>query len=251
MAQQRRPLIGINADYQPATKTQRAHLRVNVGYFDSVHTAGGLPIVLPPLAKEGEIAAYLDQLDGFVLTGGLDMDPRRLGLARHPSITPMAERRDDNDRILVRLLCERQLPTLAIGVGMHQINVACGGTLFQHLPEDLPRCMPHYDPAGQGPHRHAVNVQTGTRIDSIYGEGEILVNSQHHQAVKQVGSRFRVAALAPDGVIEAIESTDSDWYCIAVQWHPESETASALDMQLFENFIQACGGQVRSLSIAA
>jgi putative glutamine amidotransferase len=239
MVQPTRPVIGINVDYRAATKQQGVHLRLSPGYADAVLAAGGLPVLLPPFGKEGEINAFLDRVDGFILSHGLDLDPRRLGLPTHQSVRPMAERREESDRLLVRQLMARHMPVIGIGVGMHQLNVACGGTLFVHLPEEQPRAMPHSDPSCSGPHRHAVLLQPGTRLDEIYGGGEIRVNSNHHQAVKTVGARFRVGALAPDGIIEAIEATDPNWFCIGVQWQPESETASALDMQLFECFLQA------------
>jgi putative glutamine amidotransferase len=252
MGHQTRPVIGINADFIAASKVNRAHMRLNVGYFEAVCQAGGLPVVMPPFAREAEIASFLETVDGFVLSGGLDLDPRRSGQPTHSSIQPMAERREESDRILVRMLLKRRMAMLGIGVGMHQINVACGGTLFLHLPEDQPRALPHYDPSCQGPHRHAVLLQTGTHMEEFYGDGEILVNSAHHQAVKQVGSGLRISAQAPDGVIEAIETVDPNWFCIGVQWHPESETASALDMQLFEGFVQACTRAERaSFAVAA
>ena len=207
--------------------------------------AGGLPILLPPLGKDAEINAFLDKVDGFILSHGLDLDPRRLGMPMHQSVRPMAERREENDRLLVRQLMSRHVPVLGIGVGMHQRNTACGGTLFVHLPEEQPRALPHSDPSCSGPHRHAVLLQPGTRLDEIYGGGEIRVNSNHHQAVKQPGARFRVAAVAPDGVIEAIESIDGGCFCVGVQWHPEADAASALDLQLFESLVQACIGQAR------
>ncbi len=238
MPQATRPIIGINVDFQAAGKTSSAHLRLTSGYADAVLAAGGLPIVMPPLGKDKEIGAFLDRVDGFILSHGLDLDPRRLGMQMHQAVRPMAERREENDRLLVRQIVQRQIPVLGIGVGMHQLNVACGGTLFLHLPEDQPRAMPHSDTSCGGPHRHAVLLQAGTRLDEIYGGGEIRVNSDHHQAVKTIGARFRIAALAPDGVIEAIEATDSNWFCVGVQWQPESDTASALDMQLFECFLQ-------------
>ena len=239
MPQPTRPVIGINVDYHAASKTQGAYIRLAAGYIDALLAAGGLPLLMPPFGKEAEINAFLDKVDGFILSHGLDLDPRRLGMAMHQSVRLMAERREENDRVLVRRLLARQMPVLGVGVGMHQLNVACGGTLFVHLPEEQPRAMPHSDSSSEGPHRHAVLLQSGTRLDEIYGGGEIRVNSNHHQAVKAVAPQFRVSALAPDGVIEAIEATDPNWFCIGVQFQPESETASALDMQLFECFVQA------------
>jgi len=250
MAHQTRPFIGVNADFLPASKLHHAHLRLHIGYADTIYAAGGLPVILPPLGKDKDLDAFLDRLDGFVLSGGLDMDPRRIGSPTHPSVRPMPERRDESDRLLVRRLLERGMPVLGIGLGMQQMNVARGGTLFLHLPEEMPRAMPHHDPTG-GPHRHLVLLEPNTRLDEIYGGGELRVNSAHHQAVRQVGAGFRVCAASPDGVIEAIEAVDPEWFCIGVQWHPESETSSALDMQLFECFIQACLRSAQPLQLAA
>ncbi len=240
MAHQTRPFIGINADYVPASKVNSPFVRLNAGYLDNVVGAGGLPVVVPPLGKDIDPDAWLDRLDGFILTGGTqDLDPRRFGMPSHSAVQPMPERRDESDRLLIRRLLERRLPLLAIGLGMQQLNVACGGTLYVHLPQDLPRSMPHRDPSGST-HRHLVLIEPNTRMEEIFGVGEIRVNSAHHQAVRQVGDGLRVGARAPDGVIESIESTDGRWFCVGVQWHPESETASALDLQLFEYFLQAC-----------
>jgi putative glutamine amidotransferase len=240
MARQTRPLIGINADFVPASKVNSPFIRLNAGYLDNVVGAGGLPVVVPSMGKDIDVDGWLDRLDGFILTGSAqDLDPRRLGMLSHTSVQPLPERREESDRLLVRRLLERRLPLLAIGLGMQQLNVACGGTLYVHLPQDMPRAMPHRDPTG-APHRHLVLIEPGTRTEEIFGAGEIRVNSAHHQAVRQVGDRLRIGARAPDGVIEAIESTDAQWFCVGVQWHPESESASALDLQLFEYFMQAC-----------
>ncbi len=194
MAHQTRPFIGVNADYVPANKVHGPYFRLGAGYLDTLVPAGALPVVVPPLGKDIEVDAWLDRLDGFILSGGLDLDPRRQGLPMHSSVQLLPERRDESDRLLVRRLLERRLPVLAIGLGMQQLNVACGGSLYLHLPEELPRAMPHRDPTG-APHRHTVLIEPNTRMEEIYGAGEIRVNSAHHQAVRQVGDGLRVGAL--------------------------------------------------------
>jgi putative glutamine amidotransferase len=250
MRKRTRPVIGINAELIPANKETISYIRLNFGYVEAVSAAGGLPIILPPLARDKELEDLLNRVDGLILSGGPDMDPRRNGQQPHPRVQPMDERREINDRQLLRGIIKRRLPVLGIGLGMQQINVALGGTLYMHLPEDLPRALPHKDRA-EGPHRHALILEPNSRLEEIYGGGEIRVNSAHHQAVRQLGDGLRVGAKAPDGVIEAIEFTDQAWFCIGVQWHPEADSASALDTQLFECFVQACLLQAEPLAIAA
>jgi putative glutamine amidotransferase len=234
-----RPLVGINTDYL-APKTGSPYARVNAGYFDAVLAAGGLPILLPPVRKDNfaELDTLLDMLAGVILVGGADLDPRRLGQPLTNAVTPMPARREESDRYLLTKIVERRMPVLGIGVGMQLLNVYFGGTLFTHLPIDYPKAMPHTDPTG-GPHRHMVNVEPDSYLEEMYGATELRVNSTHHQAVNQVGKRLRVGAKAPDGVIEAIETTDDTWFCVGVQWHPECDTASALDRQIFDCFVQA------------
>src|SRR5687768_3148441 len=123
MPQPTRPVIGMNLDYIAASKVHGAHFRLNVGYVDAILAAGGLPLLMPLYGREAEMNTFLDRVDGFILTHGLDMDPRRIGMQMHQAVRPMAERRDDNDRLLVRLLMQRQMPVLGIGVGMQQLNV--------------------------------------------------------------------------------------------------------------------------------
>ena len=236
----RKPLIGINGEFRAARKDTIPLTWVNTGYYDSVTATGGLPSLIPPLGDDADLRQYLEMLDGLVLTGcNFDLDPVRLGMERHPHTRPMPTRREDFDRRLCKLAVELRIPTLAIGIGMQTMNVVCGGTLFQHIPEEIPRSLHHRDPV-ENCLRHIIEIVPGTRMDKIYGPGEIRVNSQHHMSVDQVASQFRVCATAPDGVIEAYESTTDDWFCLGVQWHPENETASALDMQVFEAFLEAC-----------
>lgn len=236
----RKPLIGINGDFRPARKDSIPLTWINSGYYDSVTAAGGLPMIIPPLASDDDLRQFLEMLDGLVITGGaLDLDPIRLGLELHPSTRPMPNRREDFDRRLCRLAVEMKIPVLAIGLGMQELNVICGGTLYQHVTEDVPKAFHHRDSV-ENCLRHIIDIVPGTRVDKIYGPGEIRVNSQHHMAVDQLAHCFKVSATAPDGVIEAYESISDDWFCLGVQWHPENSTASALDMQVFENFLEAC-----------
>src|SRR4051812_141898 len=99
MAQRTRPLIGMNVDYVAQSKTQRPHIRLNIGYMDSIFMAGGLPVLMPLLGKEADIGAFLDKVDGFVLTGGLDMNPRKMGLPMHSSVQMMPAKREEHDAI--------------------------------------------------------------------------------------------------------------------------------------------------------
>ena len=207
MSANSRPIIGINTDFFATSKTYTAHARLNAGYFDAIVQAGGLPILIPPLGKDAELEAILDLVDGIVMTGGLDLDPKRQGLPSIAAVQPMAERRELNDRLLLQKVIDRRMPVLAIGVGMQQLNCLLGGTLHLHLPFDMPKAMPHFDPSG-GPHRHMVLLEPNTKIDEIYGGGELRVNSRHHRAVQKVAPQLRVGALSPDGVIEAIEATE-------------------------------------------
>lgn len=234
-----KPLIGINADFRPANRDHGCLAWCNGGYFEHVEEAGGVPMVLIPSMDDDALRRVLETLDGVLLTGcRLDLDPVRMGFDPHPVTRAMPSQREDFDRRLAEMCYEMKVPVMAIGAGMQTLNVVCGGSLFQHIPEDVLRPLHHRDPVEKCL-RHIIEIVPGTRLDHIYGPGEIRVNSDHHMAIDQLGHPFRVSATAPDGVIEAFESAMQDWFVLATQWHPESETASALDMQVFESFIEA------------
>jgi putative glutamine amidotransferase len=239
-----RPVIGIVTDL--VTQNPGGHCaKLATGYIDCVLAAHGFPLIIPSMPKEhfADLDTYLNQCAGVIFTGGQDLDPKKSGLPTSQQVRAMPARREDSDRYLFSKVVERKMPVFGIGVGMQLINVTFGGTLYLHLPFDNPKAMPHCDPSGYV-HRHMVALEPNTLLDDIYGGGEIRVNSLHHQAINQLGKRLRVAAKAPDGVIEAIESTDPNWFCLGVQWHPECDTAAKLDMQLFENFVTAAGKYV-------
>jgi len=244
-----KPLIGLNADYRSAKKDSPAYSFICAGYYDSIINAGGIPLVLPPLADEDDLSRVLDLLDGVVLVGGADLDPRRDGFMLHPTVRPLDVRREEYDRMLMRLVARRRMPVFGIGVGMQLLNVSQGGNLLLHVPEDMPKSLPHMDPMDAS-HRHGLEVVPDSLMERVYGDGEIRVNSMHHMAVDEVAPGFRITARCPDGVCEAIESV-TDWQAFGTQFHPEATSASALDMRIFEEFICGITGEVTELRLVA
>ena len=247
---QSKPLIGLNMDYRSAKKDSPAFSYLCAGYYDAVVKAGGVPIVVPPLAEDGDLNRVLDLLDGMVMIGGADLDPRRDGFMMHPSIRTQETRREDFDRRLIRNVSDRRLPIFGIGAGMQLLNLSEGGNLFLHIPEDMPKALPHRDSIDPA-HRHALEVVPGSLMERVYGEGEIRVNSTHHMAIDEVAPGFAVTARCPDGIIEAIESERPDWFALGTQFHPESDSASALDLRIFEEFIDGIKSQATTLRMAA
>jgi len=246
----RKPIIGVNADYRSARKDAPAFSYLCAGYFDALTKAGAIPLVIPPIMDEDDVDRVLDLLDGVVLVGGADLDPRRDGFMLHPSVRLLDERRETFDRMLVRLIAQRRLPVFGIGVGMQLLNVSQGGNLHLHLPEDLPRSLPHVDSLDPA-HRHALEVEPGSLMERVYGEGEIRVNSMHHMAIDEVAPGFAVTARCPDGIVEAIESTQDDWFALGTQFHPEAGSASALDLRIFEEFLTGITGEVSEVRLVA
>lgn len=242
-----KPVIGINTDFRRAQGNQPAFTYVASGYYDCVVAAGGVPVLLPPLEDEDDINSLLDRLDGVVMIGGADLDPRRDGFMLHPTVRPMEPRRETFDRKLMRLVAERRMPVFGIGAGLQLLNISQGGNIFLHLPEDMPQAIPHRDPQDSG-HRHSLDITPGSIMERVYGEGEIRVCSRHHMAIDEVAPGFDITARCPDGVIEAIESNQSDWFAMGTQFHPESDNASALDLRIFEEFIE---GVVNSSAVDA
>ncbi len=244
-----RPVIGINVDLVSIAKT--GFLQVPSSFAEILQNHGALPVIMPLLGRDAEISQFLDRVDGFALLGGEPLDPRMCGGTKHPKVKPMNVRREEHDRMLIHQLLERRMPILATGVGSHLLTVATGGSLYTFLPEEMPRALPHLDVTCSEAHRHRVQFVPGSRMAEIYGCLDSRVNSHHHQAIRKLGDGFRASAHAPDGVIEAIEAEDGDWFCFGVQWQPEAESACALDLQLFDGFVNACRATPSVLSMAA
>lgn len=243
-----KPLIGLNSDFRSARNDSPAFSYVFSAYYDAIIKAGGIPVVVPPQDNEDDLNQVLDQLDGFVLVGGGDLDPRRDGFMLHPTVRLMDSRRETFDRLLVDLICERLMPVFGIGVGMQLLNVQMGGNLFLHLPEDMPGALPHKDNQDAS-HRHGLDITPDSLMERVYGDGEIRVNSMHHMAIDEVAPGFNVTARCPDGVIECIESTSQDWFALGTQFHPQAASASALDQRIFEEFVDGVAASLETKEV--
>lgn len=245
-----KPIIALNADFRSAQDDKPAFSYLASGYYDAILEVGGIPLVMPPMGEEADLRQVLGQVDGMILIGGADLDPRRDGWMLHSSVRPMEARREVFDRKLARIAGEMRLPTFGIGAGMQLLNVSQGGNLFLHIPEDIPHALPHKDTLDPA-HRHTLELTPGSLMDRVYGDGELRVNSRHHMAIDEVAPGFEVTARCPDGVVEAIESRMEDWFAMGTQFHPEADTASALDLRIFEEFLMGAKEGAAAIRLAA
>lgn len=230
-----RPLIGIGADIVTVEGRERA--AVNVSYAEAVRRAGAIPLLLPP--EEENLGELIDRLDGILLAGGNDCDPAVYGQSQHPSVALMDARRQKNDLALAAFASERGMPLLGICLGIQIINVARGGTLIQDIRSADPSALLHEShPTARV--RHDVEIREGTKLAAIVGAGRRNVNSSHHQAIGELGSRLRVTAQAADGIIEAVEDPSGPFH-IGVQWHPEDMPGEQVATDLFTAFVAAAG----------
>ena len=229
-----KPIIGIGSDVLQR-KGERDRAFAFTTYVESLRRAGAVPVVIPPQPENAE--AIVDGLDGILLAGGEDCDPTVYGEDAHPTVEPMDPRRQTNDLTLARAARARGIPTLGICLGVQMMNVAAGGTLIQDIDSELRTDIEHAsEPSDR--HRHDVLIEDNTRLAEIVGESELNVNSSHHQAIRHVGQGLRVAALAPDGIIEGIEDPSHPFY-VGVQWHPEDMATEKSAKSLFGAFVDA------------
>jgi putative glutamine amidotransferase len=234
-------VIGLTLDSEPPggySKFPWYALREN--YCSAVVRAGGLPILLPH--EPEQVEHYLRLVDGVIVTGGaFDVDPALFGAtARHASVTTK-DRRTAFELAMTRGILAADKPVLGICGGQQLLNVALGGTLIQHIPDEIDKALAHEQPNPRDQPGHTVRITQGTLLHKITGMSEIPVNSAHHQAVKLVGADVVIDAVAPDGVIEGIEAPGRR-FCLGVQWHPEFGITEA-DDRIFGAFIDAAAGR--------
>ena len=219
------PLIALTPDHDedPGQPTE-AHYLVRSNYADAIRESGGIPVILP--YDMAAIPRYVDCFDGFLITGGT------------PDVT-VKPLRTKFELSLIEAALAAQRPLLGICNGMQMIGWHLGGTLIQSIPLEVEAAQEHLPFDVPDRIAHDLQVQAGTRLAGLAQNSVAQVNSLHRQAISGSG-RFVISAVAPDGVVEAIEG-QTEGYCLAVQWHPEYRL-TALDRSIMDDFVHACTG---------
>ena len=245
-----KPLIGITVNYDIkdeigmvthfGTVNQQWNY-IASDYVDAVVKAGGIPVLIPIYQNAEVTRAVVDRLDGILISGGNDVDPRRFGVRAKSYCGSICEERDEQELELVHyVLEETKLPILGICRGIQVMNIAMGGTVYQDLEKEGGFEMHSAEMYPRTAVVHEVSLVEGSRIHRIYESFAVGVNSYHHQAVKDLGMGFAaVGSAAEDGVIEAME-LPGERFVVGVQWHPEMMVDSEVQPKIFKAFVEAC-----------
>jgi putative glutamine amidotransferase len=227
----RAPIIGITTE----TNDQNEYV-LPAEYVQAIRHAGGIPLLLPP--GEPNLPVFLELIDGLILSGGGDIDPLHYGSDGHPAVYMIDGPRDEMELTLARYAAAGDLPTLGVCRGAQLINVALGGTLVEHLPDEIDNTIAHrMEPRGAIP--HAVTITLDSRLAQVMGEETVVGASWHHQAIRTLGPGLLVVASAADGTIEAVELPSHPWL-LAVQWHPEITAGEdPVQQRLFDALVEA------------
>lgn len=229
-----RPVIGITCGQQ----RRKSEVFLRKEYLLKIYQAGGLPYIIPVSPDRQFLEDLFRGCDGLLLTGGGDLDP--LSYQERPGARLSRNidgERDSYEKYLLELAQIGNRPVLAICRGMQLVNIYCGGTLFQDIETETPGMIRHQPLPGLRTVEHRIENQEGTKAHMIMGKRR-RVNSNHHQAVKKVGTGLIASAFSEDGIIEAVEA-DGPWWLVGVQWHPERLSGRDAMPELFAAFIQA------------
>lgn len=239
-----KPIIGISTNLlkikeKPFLNFERNY--VNRSYIDQIVNSGGIPMMIPLLTDHSMLEQLLSLVDGVLMTGGQDLEPSFYKEAPHPLLGETAKERDEWELSLVHHAFSKNKPILGICRGMQLMNVAFGGSLYQDLSlqpsTDHPR-VDHSQEAAPDRTSHAIELTYGSKLQHILNQKIIYTNSFHHQAVKELAPGFIISAKSLDGVVEAIEKTNSASWVMGVQWHPETMPLSHCETsKLFAAFI--------------
>ena len=235
-----KPLIGITTT-QSKTVYGQPTVMLMQSYINAVMQAGGVPILIPSLLSEDGWDVVYSRLDGILFSGGGDIGLEFSPGDPHPRIDEVDLQRDSIEMKMVQAAASDSKPFLGICRGCQVMNVALGGTIYTHLPDQLPNALDHSYPGNMRTVLvHDVKIEEGTRLAEIFSEPIIKVNSLHHQGLKTIAPSLRVAGHSPDGLVESIELPDHP-FGLAVQWHPEWLTDQESTRNLFRKFVETAG----------
>jgi putative glutamine amidotransferase len=235
-----KPIIGITTN-QSRNANGQPTIMLMQSYVNALIQAGGVPVLIPSLIAEDGWEALYARLDGILFSGGGDIDLRYSPGDPHPRIDDVDLARDAIELKMAQAAASDGKPFLGICRGCQVVNVALGGDLYTHIPDQLPGALDHSYPGNMRTVLvHEVKIEEGTHTAKILGEPIIHVNSLHHQGLREIAPSLRIAGHAPDGLAEAIELPDHP-FGLAVQWHPEWLTDQESTRNLFRKFVEAAG----------
>lgn len=233
-----KPVIGVLGNLTTIEDGAVTRAYVNQSYVDAIEQAGGIPLVFPVSKDTVATGGLLERVDGLLITGGLDVHPFYYDEEPYQELGAILPNMDLFHIEALQKAVDMQMPILGICRGIQVMNVAFGGTLFQDLSHIPTMVLKHWQKGSRTLGMHYVNVEAGSKLRRMVGD-RLMVNSIHHQAVKDVAPGFRVAAKASDGVVEAIEKQDYG-FCLGLQWHPEEMVKVSGAMKpIFQTFVNA------------
>lgn len=237
-----KPIIGISAG-RSLRNDQISQISLIENYVLSVKKAGGIPLILPTNLSQTDISQIASKFDGFLLTGGGDIDTSRYNGINHPKVSNVDPERDELEINIVKLTFEQKIPLLGICRGIQVINVALNGTLISDISSQFATTIRHdlFPGIARDFEAHSIEITKGSRLERIFAGNSLNVNSLHHQGIKLLGNGLKATAFAPDGMIEAVEAENHPFF-IGVQWHPEWMQNSPVMNKLFEEFVNSTGG---------
>lgn len=219
-----------------------------IDYLQAIEAAGGAPLLIHLTTNDEVLNRLYGQIDGLLLAGGEDIDPACYGVPRHPKLGDPDPVQDDVEIKLTRRALQDGKPVLAICRGIQLLNVALGGTLYQDIPSEIEGALNHNESTDREDMTylaHPIVIERDSRLANLLGVTEAMVNTLHHQALRDVALSLRVTARAPDGVVEAVETVSPGWV-VGVQCHPEMlwNSADPRWARLFQAFVEAAGMNV-------
>jgi len=232
-------IIGITTFRDPK-EGELARTQVNNAYIAAVVRAGGVPLLIPIGTVTDSFDELLKRVDGFLFTGGGDVNPATYGKDMHTSVRGVDDARDELEFALVKRIIASEKPLLGICRGFQLTNIALGGSLYTHLADQYPGALSHarYPGLPRNLIAHTVEIDSGSRIAGILGTASIGVNSLHHQGIDRLAVGLKPVAYAPDRLVEGWE-LEGYPFAIGVQWHPEAMPESPQMLSLFKALVQA------------